>query len=373
MSSDPTPRIAITGPDGFVAWHVRCAARARWGGDLIGLGRKAFTDTALLDAAIYSVDAVIHLAGVNRARDDAEIEQVNPWLADQLVASLERTGRDIPVVYGNSIHSLGDSVFGVAKRRAAEILGDWSSRSDAPFVDVVMPNIFGEHGIPHYNSVVATFSHLIARGEAPPVVDDKPLPLIHVQGVADLLLDQAIAPSAGTLAVESTPHLVSDVLDRLTAIATDYRGGVLPDLADSFTRELFNTYRASTFPKQWPIHPTVNSDERGGLVEAVKSAGGEAQVFYSSTNPGFTRGQHWHRRKVERFQVVRGQAEIRLRKLFSDEVVSFDVSGARPSIIDMPTMWVHSITNTGQDELITLFYADEIFDADVPDTYPEEV
>ena len=373
MNGEGRPRIAITGPDGFVAWHVRCAARARWGGDLIGLGPDEFVDPQLLDAGIASADAVIHLAGVNRAKDDAEIERVNPWLAEQLVASFERTGRVIPVVYGNSIHSLGDSVFGVAKRRAASILTDWGARSGAPVVDVVMPNIFGEHGMPHYNSVIATFSHLIARGESPTLVDDKELPLVHVQQVADLLLDQALAPSFGSLLVEGSPLMVSDTLARLQAIALDYRTGVLPDLADTFTRDLFNTYRAATFPQGWPIHPPVNSDPRGGLVETVKAAGGQTQVFYSSTNPGFTRGQHWHRRKVERFLVLRGQAEIRLRKVFTDEVVTFPVSGERPAIIDMPTMWVHSITNTGPDELITLFYADELFDPAHPDTIPEEV
>ncbi len=375
ITVDPVtrPRIAITGPDGFVAWHVRCAARARWGGDLVGLGRKEFANPELLNAGIASADAVIHLAGVNRANDESDVKRINPWLAEQLVASCERTGRVIPVVYGNSIHSLGDSVFGVAKREGAEILAEWAARSGASVVDVVMPNIFGEHGVPHYNSVIATFSHLIARGEKPELVDDKELPLVHVQRVADLLLDQALAPTTGTLRVEGAHLMVSDVLTQLQSIAADYRTGIMPDLADPFTRDLFNTYRAATFPEQWPIHPQVNSDQRGGLVETVKAAGGQTQVFYSSTNSGFTRGEHWHRRKVERFLVLRGQAEIRLRKLFTDEVVTFPVSGERPAIIDMPTMWVHSITNTGPDELITLFYADEIFDRARPDTYPEEV
>lgn len=373
MDGERAPSIAVTGPDGFVAWHVRCAARARWGGDLIGLGRTEFADPALLDAGISAADVVIHLAGVNRARDDAEIETINPWLAEQLVSSFERTGRVIPVVFGNSIHSLSDSVFGVAKRRAAEILTDWGSRAGAPVVDVVVPNIFGEEGVPHYNSVVATFSHSIARGETPSLVNDKELPLIHVQRVADLLLDQALTPSPGSLSVEGIPVLVSEILARLQSIAAAYRTSVLPDLADPFTRDLFNTYRAATFPEQWPIHPQVHADQRGGLVETVKAGGGQSQVFYSSTNPGFTRGQHWHRRKVERFLVLRGQAEIRLRKLYTDEVVTFPVAGDHPAIIDMPTMWVHSITNTGPDELITLFYADEIYDPARSDTYPEEV
>ncbi len=367
-----SPRVAVTGSAGFVGWHVRCAARARWGGDVIGLDVDEFQDPQALDAALAQADAVIHLAGVNRG-DESEVAEVNPWLAEQLVSSLERVGRAIPVVYGNSIHSLGDSVFGVAKRAAAGILADYGRRTGAPVVDVLMPNIFGEHGRPQYNSVVATFCHLIARGEAPQLVDDKELPLIHVQRIAALLLDQALDPTPGQVSVDAPRVLVSEVLSRLQTMAADYRTGVLPDLADPFTRDLFNTYRAATFPDQWPIHPSVNTDPRGGLVEAVKATGGQVQVFYSTTNPGYTRGQHYHLHKVERFQVLRGQADIRLRRLFTGEIVTFSVGGDRPAIIDMPTMWVHSITNTGPDELITLFYADELYDPAHPDTYPEEV
>lgn len=359
-------RIAVTGPEGFIAWHVRCAARSRWGGDLIHVGQAEFGDPELMDAALSGVDAVIHLAGVNRAHDPGEIERVNPWLAEQLVASMARTGRAVPVIYGNSIHSLGDSVFGVSKRRAAEILG-------ADAVDVVMPNVFGEHGVPNYNSVVATFCHALASGDVPQVVDDKELPLIHVGRIADLLLDQAVSPTPGTVTVEGRPTMVSEVAQRLTDIAADYRTGLLPDLSDSFTKELFNTYRSATFPQHFPIHPVPAEDPRGRLVEAVKGAGGQTQVFYSTTNPGFTRGQHWHRHKVERFLVLSGTGEIRLRKLFTDEVASFPVSGVEPAIVDMPTFWVHSITNTGDEPLVTLFFADELYDPEHPDTYPEDV
>ena len=361
-------RIAVTGPDGFIAWHVRCAARARWGGDLIHIREAEFENPAMMDAALAQADAVIHLAGVNRAHDPSEIEQVNPWLAEQLVASRARTGRSIPVVYGNSIHSLGDSPFGVSKRRAADIL-----REGADLVDVVMPNIFGEHGVPNYNSVVATFCHALAAGQTPTVVDDKELPLIHVGRIADLLLDQAVAPTPGTVSVEGRPTMVSEVAQRLTEMAEAYRIGLLPDLSDSFTKELFNTYRSATFPEHFPIRPVPAEDPRGRLVEAVKGAGGQTQVFYSSTNPGFTRGQHWHRHKVERFLVLAGSGAIRLRKLFSDEVVTFPVTGAEPAIVDMPTFWVHSITNTGDDPLVTLFYADELYDPANPDTIPEDV
>ena len=365
--------IAITGPDGFIAWHTRCALRARGAGDAIGLSESHFDDPDLMDAALAQADGLIHLAGVNRAPDDRVIAEANPWLAGRLVASLERTGKAIPVVYGNSIHSRSDSVFGVAKREAADILAGWGRRTGAPVADVVLPNIFGEHGTPFYNSVVATFSHLLARGEEPEIKIDRELPLLHVQRAASVLLDAAEDGVDGEVAPAGTQESVTGVLHRLEAIRDDYLTADLPDLSDPFTRDLFNTYRSYTFPEQWPIYPLVRGDQRGELFETVRAPGGQTQVFFSTTNPGFTRGQHFHLHKVERFLVLRGSGVIRLRKLFSNDVVEFPVRGSRPAIIDMPTMWVHSVTNTGDDELVTLFYADEVFDPDHPDTYPEEV
>lgn len=369
----PDVKIAVTGPQGFVAWHLRCAARARWGGDLIGLDIAEFADPARLDAGLCKADAVIHLAGVNRSSDPSEIEQTNPWLAEQLVASLDRLGRTIPIVYGNSIHSLGDSVFGISKRRAAEILAEWGVLSGAPVMDVLMPNLFGEHGVPNYNSVVATFCHALARGESPSVVDDKELPLLYVGDAVDHLLDLAVTSQPGQITLPGRPTWVSEIAASLAAIADDYRSGRLPDLADQLTKQLFNTYRAATFPESFPIYPTPAEDPRGRLVEAVKGAGGQTQVFYSTTNPGFTRGQHWHRHKVERFLVLAGSGEMRLRRLFTDDVVTFAVNGDRPAIVDMPTFWAHSITNTGTDPLVTLFFADELYDPANPDTIPEDV
>lgn len=366
-------RIVVTGGQGFVAWHLRCAARARWGGDLIGVDVPEFAEPALLDAALVQADVVIHLAGVNRALDESEIERTNPWLAEQLVAALRRVGRPVPIVYGNSIHALGDSVFGISKRRAAEVLAAWGAESGAPVVDVLMPNLFGEHGTPNYNSVVATFCHTLARGESPNVVDDKELPLLHVGDAVDRLLDLAVAPKPGQIVLSGRPTWVSDLASRLSVISENYQSARLPDLSDPFTKQLFNTYRAATFPQLFPIHPTPAEDPRGRLVEAVKGQGGQAQVFYSTTNPGFTRGQHWHRHKVERFLVLAGTGEIRLRRLFTDEVVTFPVSESRPAIVDMPTLWAHSITNTDTEPLVTLFFADELYDPANPDTIPEDV
>jgi len=366
-------RVAVTGADGFVAWHLRAALRARYGVDAVAVRREHFAQPALMDRALAGVDAVIHLAGVNRAADEQVVAEVNPWLAEQLVASLRRIGRAVPVVYGNSIHAEAGSTFGVAKRRAGEILSAWGRSAGAPVLDVLLPNLFGEHGAPFTNSVVATFCHQLAAGQTPEIHEDRELPLLHVQRAATVLLDAAASPATSTLRLPVTPLTVRALLEQLTALRDRYRTADLPDLSDPFTRDLFNTYRSFTFPQHWPVYPAVRGDQRGELFEAVRAAGGQAQVFVSSTRPGFTRGNHFHLHKVERFVVLRGSAVISLRRLFTEEVVHVPVSGERPAVLDMPTLWTHAITNTGEDELVTLFHADEVFDPERPDTYPEQV
>jgi UDP-2-acetamido-2,6-beta-L-arabino-hexul-4-ose reductase len=167
---------------------------------------------------------------------------------------------------------------------------------------------------------------------------------------------------------------VVEVLDRLRAFQELYAvRGEVPDLSTAFARDLFNTYRSYLFPEGFPIHPSVHGDARGDLVEAVRSHGGTGQAFVSTTVPGQMRGDHYHLHKVERFMVVRGEAEIAVRRLYHHEIVRFRVGGARPGFVDMPTMWVHHIRNVGDDELVTVFWADQLLDRERPDQYPLKV
>jgi UDP-2-acetamido-2,6-beta-L-arabino-hexul-4-ose reductase len=125
--------------------------------------------------------------------------------------------------------------------------------------------------------------------------------------------------------------------------------------------------------RHYPVALAVHADRRGRLVETVRSRGGQGQTFLSWTWPGVTRGEHYHLHKVERFVVVAGRARIRVRRLFHGEIATFDVDGAQPVVVDMPTMWAHDITNTGDDELITMFWTNAIFDHGAPDTFPAAV
>ena len=163
-----------------------------------------------------------------------------------------------------------------------------------------------------------------------------------------------------------------DVLDKLTTMWTAYAAGDMPALEGTLDLDLFNTLRAAQFP-HYPVALAVHADRRGRLVETVRSRGGQGQTFLSFTRPGVTRGEHYHLHKVERFVVVAGRARIRVRRLFHGEIARFDVDGAQPVVVDMPTMWAHDITNTGEDELITMFWTNAVFDPEAPDTFPAAV
>jgi UDP-2-acetamido-2,6-beta-L-arabino-hexul-4-ose reductase len=319
------------------------------------------------------VDAVLHLAGVNRDEPDA-LREVNLRLAEDLTAAMDRAEVRPTVVYANSIQSGNGTPFGDGKQAAGEHLARWGQTAGAKVTDVRLPNLFGEHGRPHYNSVVATFCHQLATGGEPVIDQDRELPLLHVQDAVDILFDLA-APTSTSTEIRPAGGLlnVSTVLELLTGFRDAYATGDIPDIADPMHLALFNTYRSFTFPALFPIHPGPREDARGRLFEAVRAAGGPAHVFVSTSRPGAVRGEHFHRRKVERFLVLRGTAEIALRRLFDDEIVRFEVSGDVPAVVDMPTMWAHSITNTGDDELMTMFWANEILDPQRPDTYPEPV
>lgn len=360
-------RIVLTGAGGFLGWHLRCRLRALHDHDVVAVDRAAMAD---LDRLVSDADAIVHVAGVNRA-DDSELVADNVALAQAVSDAALKAGSHPRIVFANSIHAGNGTPYGGGKQRAAEILSAAADQVGTPFVDVHLPNLFGEHGRPGYNSFVATFCHEVYAGREP-AVNDNVVELLHVQDAAQTLIEALSGPSRIERPA-GEPHTVSEVLALLRSFETLYRAGEIPDLSTRFATDLFNTYRAASFEQRGPIPFEKRSDHRGSLVEAVKAHGGSGQTFFSTTVPGVTRGEHFHLRKIERFVVIGGTARIQLRRLFSDRVIDFDVSGDAPVAIDMPTMWSHNITNTGDTELLTLFWTDSIFDPDHPDTYPEVV
>jgi UDP-2-acetamido-2,6-beta-L-arabino-hexul-4-ose reductase len=358
--------VAMTGAHGFLGWHTRAAlhsvsstVRSIAVGDEFDLTAAA----GILDAA----DTLIHIAGVNRAPDEAILDG-NIGFARQLVAALERAKHPPErVVFANSIQAGNGTPYGSSKAQAAELLSNACSRASIEFVDVALPNLFGEHGKPFYNSVVATFCHQLSHGHAPIVEDDPLLTLMHAQNAADLLV--------GSTAREITASItVSELSTRLRDIAACYSDGQIPDLGTPLAVDLFNTYRSFAFQVRPTFPLRRNADERGSFFETTRSLGGPAQSSFSTTARDVVRGDHYHRRKVERFVVLSGTGTISLRRLFSNATLELTVSGNEPVAVDMPTMWAHRIVNTAPaGELYTAFWSNELFNPERPDTYPERV
>ncbi len=368
--ADPARLFVITGGHGFLGWHTACRLRAVHGVEPVRVGRETMADPDALTSLLDRADAVLHLAGVNRATSDELVEQGNVAAAKALATALRRCARPLPVVYANSIHADRDSAYGRGKAAAARIL---RAASPGPFADVMLPNVFGEHARPSYNSFVATFAHEVANGREPIVTADRQVPLLHAQDAAEELIRAADSGASGVRRPEAPERGVVEVRDRLARMHELYAKGEIPPLACTFDVHLFNTYRAYRFPGMFPFVAEAHADERGELFETVRAHLGPGMAFVSTTRPGQRRGDHYHLHKVERFFVVRGDAEISLRRLLHDDVVTFRLSGTRPSFVDMPTLWTHNIKNVGDDDLVTMFWADQLLDPAAPDQYPERV
>lgn len=361
-------KVLLTGASGFLGWHTRVRLETLGGHDVVPVTR---TNWRQLRELIADVDAVVHVAGVNRGTP-AEVEGGNIALARDVAGAMGSAPQHARIVFANSIQSGNATPYGIGKETASTLLAASAAAHGFQYVDVRLPNLFGEHGRPHYNSFVQTFVTAAIEGRTPHI-DDRAINLLHAQRAAQAVMEALEPGVLSRLDPAGTPSSVREVFDRLRSFSDLYATGDIPPLLSEFDVDLFNTLRAALFPRAYPIPLTVRSDERGALIEVVRAHGGQGQTFVSTTHPGVTRGEHYHLRKVERFVVVSGQARISLRRLYSDKVVTFEVDGQHPSIVDMPTMWTHNITNTGTDELTTLFWTHELFDPDQPDTHPQRV
>jgi UDP-2-acetamido-2,6-beta-L-arabino-hexul-4-ose reductase len=370
-------KIVVTGAAGLLGWHAsarlharNCAARFKREPEpfeLVRLDHAAFGNPETLQRAVAGSDAVLHFAGVNRGHDE-QVEQANPAIAETLVSAIRATGAAPHIVYANSTHAAGDTAYGRSKRRAAEVIGSGPGK----MTNLILPHIFGEGARPYYNNVTATFIDRLLKGQSPEVNPEGRVNLLHAGAAADAAIDVALTARSGDMLPPGRPLGVQDLLDRLTRFHSAYTANLFADLTAPFDVSLFNTYRAALYPSGFPRPLKLNTDARGTLFEAAKGGGG-GQTFLSWTKPGITRGDHFHLGKVERFLVLEGEAIIRIRRVLGGPVWEYRVNGAVPAAVDMPTLHTHSIENVGASPLLTLFWANEIFDPAAPDTFADPV
>lgn len=371
--------IGITGQSGFIGTHL-LNTLSLWKDrfTIIPFEDSFFKDAIKLTGFVKKCDFIVHLAGVNRHSDQQQVYLQNIQITKKLIDALDAAHTNPSIIFSSSIQESRGNLYGNAKKESRELLASWCERNNASFTGLLIPNVFGPFGAPFYNSVIATFSHQIANGLVPVVEVDAELNLIYVGELVEIIVQVIETPPSGINqyhAVEATKSItVGEILKMLFVMKEQYIDfGQIPDITDRFSLQLFNTLRSYLNPsKFFPFAYKVNSDSRGIFIETMKTISG-GQSSYSTTFPGITRGNHFHTRKVERFSVLKGEALIQMRKIGSSEVCSFNVSGDTPSFVDMPVWYTHNITNIGSEELITLFWINEIYDPNDTDTFYENV
>jgi UDP-2-acetamido-2,6-beta-L-arabino-hexul-4-ose reductase len=371
-------KIGITGQAGFVGTHLY---------NTLGLypenyKRIPFEDAYFLDKTklnnfVTQCDIIVHLAAMNRHNDPEVIYKTNIGLSKQLISACESTNSTPHILFSSSTQEERDNLYGKSKKEGRELFEKWANKNNAKFTGLIIPNVFGPFGHPYYNSVVATFCHQLTHNETPKIDVDGEIKLIYVGELVQTIIKQ-ITNHQSPITNHQVPHTSEIKVSELLKLLKNYKNnyfekGEIPDLNTDFMKNLWNTFlcyidHASFFP----FHLKLNTDDRGSFVETVKLNSG-GQISFSTTVPGITRGNHYHTRKSERFAVIKGKARIEFRKIGTEEILRFELDGNSPSFVDMPIWYTHNITNIGDEELYTIFWINEHYDADDGDTYFEKV
>ena len=341
-------------------------------------------------------DFVFNLAGVNRPKENSEFMAGNFGFADKLISCLKAAGNTCPVMISSSIQATligryGESDYGKSKQAGEELLFEYGKETGARVLVYRFPNLFGKWCRPNYNSAVATFCNNIAN-DLPIQVNDRAieLELLYIDDLVDEMLDalegkehkcnyDGLAPvicENGRYCVAPVTHKVTlgEIVDLLYSFANQPKTLVVPEIPNgSFAKKLYSTF-LSYLPKEKVSFPLkMNVDARGSFTELIKSEKC-GQVSINISKPGITKGQHWHHTKWEFFIVVSGKGLIQMRKIGSDEVLNFEVSGDKIEAIHMLPGYTHNIINLSETEdLVTVMWANESFDPNHPDTFFETV
>jgi UDP-2-acetamido-2,6-beta-L-arabino-hexul-4-ose reductase len=368
--------IGITGQKGFIGTHLYNYLSLDKGVKLVDFSKAFFEDIRLLQNFVKQCDVIVHLAAMNRHIDPAIIYNTNVLLVQKLIDAMEKENVQPHVIFSSSTQEGKQNPYGNSKKAGRELFIKWAAKNNAVFTGLVVPNVFGPFGNPYYNSVIATFSYQLTHNETPKIEVDGKLKLIYVNEliaiIGGIITEKKPGPE---YKISFTREIsVTDILKLLEGYRhTYFINYTFPSFQNSFELNLFNTFRSYIdHEKYFPVLLKKNTDNRGSFVETIKALTG-GQFSFSTTHPGITRGNHFHTRKIERFAVISGHARIELRKTGTKEILKFELDGDNPSFVDMPIWFTHNITNVGTDDLLTLFWINEFFDPNDPDTFFEEV
>jgi UDP-2-acetamido-2,6-beta-L-arabino-hexul-4-ose reductase len=370
-------KLLITGANGFVGKNLIAHID-----EIEGIEFVKFTKDnhiSELKDLVKEADCVIHLAGVNRPERESEFFEGNTDLTEQLLKAVSAQPKPLPLIYSSSIQAERDNAYGQSKRQAEELVIDYAQANSVPIKVYRLANVFGKWCKPNYNSMVATFCHNVAR-DLPLQINDAnaEVKLVYIDDVVnefikaarDLVSDKNKDKTSETIS-EVLPiyeQTVGGIAEKLRLFKNSRETLVTEKVGDGFTRKLYSTY-VSYLPKErFSYEVPKHGDERGVFVEMLKTKD-SGQFSFFTAHPGVTRGGHYHHTKNEKFLVIKGRARFGFRHMATNEYHELFTSGDKPEIVETAPGWSHDITNVGDDEMVVMLWANEIFDRDNPDTY----
>lgn len=368
-------KILITGAAGFIGRNLVSELRNQNYNELYLYDKE--TDPQLLDAYCSEADFIFHLAGVNRPIEPSEFMSGNLGFTSLLLEKLKKYCNTCPLLMTSSIQAVLENPYGQSKKAGEDLLFAYGQATGAKVLIYRLPNVFGKWCRPNYNSAVATFCHNIAHDLAITVNDPATLMnLVYIDDVIQEFIRALNGSGYATGEIFTVPMVHRIPLGEIVRLLRSFKDSrqdlSIPDMAQDFTKKLYATYLSYLPPNQFAYPLKMNIDNRGSFTEFIRTSE-RGQVSVNISKTGITKGNHWHHTKNEKFLVVSGTGVIRFRRVDSNEISEYYVSGEKLEVVDIPPGYTHNIENLGDSDMVTIMWANEPFDPDKPDTYFLEV
>ena len=368
-------KVLVTGAKGFIGKNLIQELKHK---DYIEI-YECDIDTTQEELEEYTkkCEFVFHLAGVNRPENEEEFMKGNFGFTSKLLDLLELNNNKCPIMISSSIQAALDNPYGKSKKAGEDLIFEYGKRNNVKVLVYRFQNVFGKWCRPNYNSAVATFCHNIARNLNITVNDPEVIMnLIYIDDVVNELVNalegkENIEDNYCSVKPVYTIKL-RKIVELLNSFKESRENLQLPDVKDEFSKKLYSTYLSYLPENEFSYSLKTNIDNRGSFTEMLKTLE-RGQISVNISKPGIVKGNHWHNTKNEKFIVVSGKGVIRFRKVDSDRVIEYYVSGEKIEVVDIPVGYTHNIENTGDTDLVTIMWANEVFDPEKPDTYFLEV
>jgi len=367
--------ILVTGAKGFIGKNLIAELKNRKYTDIFEYDKD--TDPSLLDKYCKEADYIFHLAGVNRPKDQSEFMEGNYGFTSTLLGTLKKYKNTCPIMISSSIQAKLDNPYGKSKKAGEDLLFQYSKENNVEVYVYRLSNLFGKWSKPNYNSVVATFCYNIARDLEIKINNpESELTLCYIDDVLDEFkraLKNKPTKKGNYCYVPVTYNTTVGELAKIIQSFKETRKNLnIPNLSNSFIKKLYSTYLSYLPENQFSYELKMNVDNRGSFTEFIKTLD-RGQVSINIIKPGITKGNHWHHTKNEKFLVAYGEGAVRFRKIDSQEIIEYKVSGDKLEVVDIPPGYTHNIENVGKTDMVTVMWANEPFNPENPDTYYLEV